>query len=69
MRQHFTAGLKLLLEAALVQLQHQSDQRMADHTQGLSRAGHRKRQVAKQAVVCTAARPGSAGRPVGVRGR
>ena len=37
---HLTAGQKALLEAALVQRQHQLDQRLKDHTQGLSRADH-----------------------------
>jgi DnaK suppressor protein len=40
MSQHLTAGQKALLEAALVQRQHQLDRRLADHTQGLSRAEH-----------------------------
>lgn len=40
MTQLLTAGQKALLEAALVQRQHQLDRRLADHTQGLSRAEH-----------------------------
>ena len=40
MSQHLTAGQKALLEAALVQRQHQLDTRLADQTQGLSRAEH-----------------------------
>ena len=37
---HLTTGQKALLEAALVQRQHQLDQRLAEHTQGKSRAEH-----------------------------
>jgi len=37
---HLTAGQRALLEAALVQRQHQLDRRLADHTGGLSRAEH-----------------------------
>ncbi|MFO1330120.1 MAG: TraR/DksA C4-type zinc finger protein [Rubrivivax sp.] len=40
MSQHLTAGQKALLEAALEQRQHQLDKRLADHTDGLSRAEH-----------------------------
>jgi len=40
MSQHLTAGQKALLEAELEQRQHQLDKRLADHTQGLSRAEH-----------------------------
>lgn len=40
MSQHLTAGQKALLEAELEQRQHQLDRRLADHTQGLSRAEH-----------------------------
>lgn len=40
MSTHLTAGQKALLEAALVQRQHQLDRRLAEHTQGLSRAEH-----------------------------
>lgn len=40
MGKHLTAGQKALLEAELVQRQHQLDQRLAEHTQGLSRAEH-----------------------------
>lgn len=40
MSQHLTVGQKALLEAALVQRQHQLDKRLAEHTQGLSRAEH-----------------------------
>lgn len=40
MSQHLTAGQKALLEAALVQRQHQLDARLAAQTQGLSRAEH-----------------------------
>lgn len=37
---HLTAGQRALLEAALVQRQHQLDRRLADHTGGLTRAEH-----------------------------
>lgn len=47
MSAHLTAGQKALLEAALVQRQHQLDRRLADHTQGLSRAEH-AREVLQQ---------------------
>jgi DnaK suppressor protein len=47
MSEHLTAGQKALLEAALVQRQHQLDRRLADHTQGLSRAEH-AREVLQQ---------------------
>ena len=40
MTQHLTTGQKALLEAALVQRQHQLDRRLAEHTSGLSRAEH-----------------------------
>ena len=40
MTQHLTAGQKAMLEAALVQRQPQLDKRLADQTQGLSRAEH-----------------------------
>ena len=40
MTQHLTPGQKAMLEAALVQRQHQLDKRLADQTQGLSRAEH-----------------------------
>lgn len=40
MSQHLTAGQKALLEATLVQRQHQLDARLAEQTQGLSRAEH-----------------------------
>lgn len=40
MSKHLTAGQKALLEAELLQRQHQLDKRLADHTQGLSRAEH-----------------------------
>jgi DnaK suppressor protein len=40
MSKHLTAGQRALLEAALVQRQHQLDQRLAEHHQGLSRADH-----------------------------
>ncbi len=40
MSTHLTTGQLALLEAALVQRQHVLDQRLADHTQGLSRAEH-----------------------------
>jgi DnaK suppressor protein len=47
MSPHLTAGQKALLEAALVQRQHQLDKRLADHTGGLSRAEH-AREVLQQ---------------------
>ncbi len=40
MSKHLTPGQKAQLEAALVQRQHLLDQRLAEHTQGLSRAEH-----------------------------
>lgn len=40
MSSHLTAGQRALLEAALVQRQHQLDQRLAEHTRGLTRAEH-----------------------------
>jgi DnaK suppressor protein len=44
---HLTPGQKALLESALVQRQHQLDRRLAEHTQGLSRAEH-AREVLQQ---------------------
>ena len=40
MTAHLTSGQKALLEAALVQRQHQLDRRLAEHTQGQTRAEH-----------------------------
>lgn len=40
MSQHLTAGQKALLEATLEQRQRQLDKRLAEHTDGLSRAEH-----------------------------
>jgi DnaK suppressor protein len=40
MSTHLTAGQRALLESELVQRQHQLDKRLADHTQGQSRAEH-----------------------------
>ena len=40
MSTHLTAGQKALLEAELMQRQQQLDRRLAEHTQGLSRADH-----------------------------
>ena len=40
MTSHLTAGQRALLEAALVQRQHQLDRRLADHHAGLSRVAH-----------------------------
>jgi DnaK suppressor protein len=40
MSPHLTPGQKALLEAALVQRQHQLDRRLDEHTQGQSRAAH-----------------------------
>ena len=40
MSTHLTAGQKALLEAALVQRQHQLDRSLAEHTQGMTRAEH-----------------------------
>lgn len=40
MTMHLTAGQRALLEAALVQRQHQLDKRLAEHHQGLTRAEH-----------------------------
>ncbi len=40
MSTHLTAGQRALLEAALVQRQHQLDRRLAEHHQGQSRAEH-----------------------------
>ncbi|MBG6079849.1 TraR/DksA family transcriptional regulator [Rubrivivax gelatinosus] len=40
MSTHLTAGQRALLEAALVQRQHQLDRRLEEHHQGLSRAEH-----------------------------
>ena len=38
--QHLTAGQRALLEASLLQRQHQLDRRLAEHHGGLSRAEH-----------------------------
>lgn len=40
MSSHLTAGQRALLEAALVQRQHQIDRRLAEHHGGQSRADH-----------------------------
>lgn len=40
MTQHLTSGQKALLEAGLTQRQHALDQRLAEHTQGQTRAEH-----------------------------
>lgn len=40
MTSHLTAGQRALLEAALVQRQHQLDRRLAEHHEGLSRVAH-----------------------------
>jgi DnaK suppressor protein len=40
MTQHLTTGQKALLQAALEQRQHQLDRRLAEHTQGQTRAEH-----------------------------
>lgn len=40
MSKHLTSGQKALLEAGLVQRQHQLDRRLAEHTQGQTRAEH-----------------------------
>jgi DnaK suppressor protein len=40
MTSHLTAGQRALLEAALVQRQHQLDRRLAEHHEGLSRVDH-----------------------------
>lgn len=40
MSQHLTAGQRALLEAALVQRQHQIDQQLREHYEGLSRTEH-----------------------------
>jgi DnaK suppressor protein len=40
MSHHLTAGQRALLEAALLQRQHQLDARLAEHHQGLTRAEH-----------------------------
>jgi len=40
MTSHLTAGQRALLEAALVQRQHQLDLRLAEHHEGLSRVAH-----------------------------
>ena len=37
---HLTTGQKALLEAALIQRQHQLDKRLADHMQGQTRVEH-----------------------------
>jgi DnaK suppressor protein len=49
MSTHLTAGQRALLEAALVQRQHQLDRRLAEHNDGLSRAEH-AREVLQQDV-------------------
>jgi DnaK suppressor protein len=40
MTSHLTTGQRALLEAALVQRQHQLDRRLSDHHEGLTRAEH-----------------------------
>lgn len=40
MTSHLTAGQRALLEATLVQRQHQLDKRVAEHRQGMTRAEH-----------------------------
>ncbi len=40
MTTHLTAGQRALLEAALVQRQHELDRRLAEHHDGLSRVAH-----------------------------
>jgi DnaK suppressor protein len=40
MTPHLTSGQKALLEAGLTQRQHQLDRRLAEHTQGQTRAEH-----------------------------
>jgi DnaK suppressor protein len=40
MSQHLTAGQRALLEAALVQRQHQLDRQLEEHQEGQSRAEH-----------------------------
>jgi len=40
MGNHLTTGQRALLEAALVQRQHQLDRRLAEHHTGMSRAEH-----------------------------
>ncbi len=49
MTTHLTAGQRALLEAALVQRQHQLDRRLAEHNEGLSRVEH-ARDVLQQDV-------------------
>lgn len=49
MTTHLTAGQRALLEAALVQRQHQLDRRLAEHNEGLSRVEH-AREVLQQDV-------------------
>lgn len=49
MSTHLTAGQRALLEAALVQRQHQLDRRLAEHNEGLTRAEH-ARDVLQQDV-------------------
>lgn len=49
MTTHLTAGQRALLEAALVQRQHQLDRRLAEHNDGLSRVEH-AREVLQQDV-------------------
>lgn len=57
MSTHLTAGQKALLEAALVQRQHQLDHRLHDHQDGLTRAEH-AREVLQQDVREVAQREG-----------
>ncbi len=40
MSKHLTSGQKALLEAGLTQRQHQLDRRLAEHTEGQTRAEH-----------------------------
>ncbi len=40
MKPHLTSGQRALLESALLQRQHVLDQRLAEHTQGQTRAEH-----------------------------
>ena len=57
MTTHLTAGQRALLEAALVQRQHQLDRRLAEHTGGQTRADH-AREVLQQDVREAAQREG-----------
>lgn len=57
MSHHLTAGQKALLEAELVQRQHQLDRRLSDHQGGQSRAEH-ARDVLQQDVREAAQREG-----------